>query len=86
MPHNAPASWSLALGLFSMPLLWLFWPASPALAVAAIAFGVVGIRDARHRGGGGLTRAGFGIFYAVLTLAALAFVLVLASTQDTAGR
>ena len=65
-----------------MPLLWLFWPASPALAVAAIAFGIVGIRDAQQRGGGGMNRAIFGIVYALLTLAALAFVLVLTSTQD----
>ena len=85
MPHNALASWSLGLGLLSLPLLWVFWPVSPPVAVGAIVCGVLGVRESSHRGLEGRTRALVGIFYAVLALAVLGVILVLAVTSDLAA-
>ena len=76
MPHNAPASWSVGLGLVSMVLLYVYWPASPVVAVAAVVCGVLGLRAA-ERGFGGKGRAMVGLFYAATALVVLGVILYL---------
>ena len=76
MPHNAPASWSVGLGLVSMVLLYVYWPASPFVAVAAVVCGVLGLRAA-ERGFGGKGRAMVGLFYAATALVVLGVILYL---------
>jgi hypothetical protein len=82
MAPNAPATWSLSLGVLSLPLLFGLWPASPPLAVAAIVCGLLGLRSAGSRGGAGKTRAVVGIICAAVALALFALLLVLFATSD----
>ena len=82
-PHNAAAAWSLGLGILSMAMVLLFWPASPFVAAAGIAFGVRGLRAAEN-GFGGKNRAIVGIVYGAIALVALGAVLFLFYVDDFA--
>ena len=84
MPHNAAASWSLGLGLLSMALVLVFWPASPFAAVGAIVTGILGRRAGKNGFGGG-TRAVVGMVYGAITLVALGTVLFLVHVDDFSG-
>lgn len=76
MPNNSLASWSVGLGLLSMALLVLFWPATPPVALAAIVVGVLGVRAARRFEFGGQGRALVGIGYGAVALVALGVILL----------
>jgi hypothetical protein len=82
-PHNAAASWSLGLGLVSMAMVLVFWPASPFAALAGIVCGVRGLRAAEN-GFGGKNRAIVGIVYGAIALVALGAVLFLFYVSDLA--
>jgi hypothetical protein len=81
MPSNSLASWSFGLGLLSVALFLLFWPASPLVALAAIVFGVLGTRAARRFEFGGQDRALIGIGYGAITLIALAVIVLVSRTS-----
>ena len=59
-----------------MVLLYVYWPASPVVAVAAVVCGVLGLRAA-ERGFGGKGRAMVGLFYAATALVVLGVILYL---------
>lgn len=81
MPTNSLASWSFGLGLLSMALLLLFWPASPLVALAAIVLGVLGIRAARRFEFGGEGRALVGIGYGAIALIALGVIVLVSQAS-----
>lgn len=84
MPRNTRSSWSFGLGLLSMVLVVLFWPAAVPVAVAAIALGVLGVRDSKQLDDAGRGRALVGIGYAVIALVVLGVILYLSFTSDLA--
>lgn len=85
MPRNTRSSWSFGLGLLSMVLVVLFWPAAPPVAVAAIVLGVLGVRDARQLDDDGRGRALVGIGYAAIALLVLVVILYVSFTSDLAA-
>ena len=84
MPQNSMATWSVGFGLLSMALLVVFWPASPPVALAAIVYGVLGLRASRRHGFGGESRAMVGMAYGAISLVVLGVILYVFYWSDLA--